>query len=61
VTGDDARLHVTARLPVRTVRLTVTGPGRPDVNVDMDEAAVREVAAALLDALAALEAARADG
>lgn len=59
MTGDDARLHVTARLPDRTVRLTITGEGRPDVNVDMDEAAVRELVAALLDALTALT--RADG
>lgn len=56
MTAHAARLHVTSRLPARTVRLTVTSAGRPDVNVDMDEAAVRELVAALLDALTALAA-----
>lgn len=52
---DDARLHVEARPADRTVRLTVSGAARPDVNIDMDAAAARELAAALLDALTVLK------
>lgn len=52
----DARLHVDAHPATRTVRLTISADDRPDVKVDMDAAAVRELAAALLDSLTALAA-----
>jgi hypothetical protein len=54
VTALDARVHVAARPADRTVRLTISAAGRPDVRVDMDADAVRELAAALLDSLTAL-------
>jgi len=54
VTAPD-RLHVEARPADRTVRLTIVGSGRPPVNVDMDVEAVRQLAAALLDGLTALD------
>lgn len=55
MTPTDARLHVEPRPADRTVRLTVSADTHPGVKVDMDPPAVRELVAALLDALAALE------
>lgn len=60
MTGADARIHVEAHPATRTVRLTITAHARPDVNVDMDVDAVRELAGALLDSLTALAAFDAD-
>jgi hypothetical protein len=51
---DDARIHVDAHPKTRTVRMTITATGRPDVKVDLDVDAVRELAGALLDSLTAL-------
>jgi hypothetical protein len=45
VTAPDARIHVEARPADRAVRLTVSAPGRPDVRLDMDAAAARELVA----------------
>jgi hypothetical protein len=58
---DDARIHVDAHPATRTVRMTIiAAPARPDVKVDLDVDAVRELAAALLDSLTALAAPDAD-
>lgn len=55
MTGPDARIHVEARPTDRAVRLTLPGAGCADVRLDMDAAAARELAAALLDALTVLK------
>jgi hypothetical protein len=57
---DDARIHVAALVATRTVRMTITAADRPDVKVDLDADAVRELAGALLDSLTALAAPDAD-
>lgn len=50
----DARIYVAADVAARTVRMTITAADRPDVRVDLDVDAVRELAGALLDSLTAL-------
>lgn len=50
----DARIYVDAHPATRTVRMTITATARPDVRVDLDVDAVRELAGALLDSLTVL-------
>lgn len=55
MTPTDARLHVDARPADRTVRLTVSADTHPGVRLDLDPAAVRELAAQLLDAAGVID------